>query len=111
MIMSYEIVKKPTKTLSKAFNLTFDKKFGYCISDAYTNDKGEPHPSYLYHYGNVYTLKYTDGCFHPYLVKFNNTSNFGAILDDKGKVLFVIRYNPKLYKELMELHNNKFKPL
>ena len=109
--MSYEIVKNPSKALSKALNLTFDKKFGYCISDAYKNDKGEYHPSYLYHYRNVYTLKYTDGCFHPYLVKFNNTTNFGAILDDKGKVSFVIRYNPKLYKELMELHNNKFKPL
>jgi len=70
--MSYEIITQPYKRLAKKFSLTFDEKFGYCISDAYKNDKGEYHPPYLYHNGIKYGLKYFDGCFHPYLVRYQN---------------------------------------
>ena len=70
--MRFEIITKPSKGLAKKFSLTFDKKFGYCISDAYKNDKGEYHPPYLYYYGEKYGLKYFDGCFHPYLVRYQN---------------------------------------
>jgi len=71
-----EIVCKEKKILNavaKKYSLEFDKKHGYYTGDAYTNGKGE----YLSTFednivigdGNVYQLKYFDGCFNPFLVR------------------------------------------
>jgi hypothetical protein len=48
--------KAPTKALAKQLNLTFDKKFGYCTSDAYNDDKGYPIPTYITINFEVYGL-------------------------------------------------------
>jgi len=64
--------RAPSKKLSNSLNLTFDKKHGYCISDAYVNDKGENIKPLIKLGLNVYGLKYFDGCFNPYLVQYKN---------------------------------------
>jgi hypothetical protein len=84
---------KDTSTLnliSKEYNLDFDKKFGYYVGDAYKDTKGEYIPHYMYCNGCVYTLKYFDGCFNPFLFKLD-INNFGFILfKDSATIMRVV---------------------
>jgi hypothetical protein len=88
--------KAPTKALAKQLNLTFDKKFGYCTSDAYNDDKGYPIPTYITINFEVYGLKYFDGCFNPFLVQYSSegfsfTSSYSS---DKPLAIFTANYTP-----------------
>jgi hypothetical protein len=80
----------PTKVLAKKLNLTFDKKFAYCISDAHKNDIGKNIPSYMFDgYNKIYRLKYFDGCFNPYLQQLS-TDGFSFINDGKDVIYTII---------------------
>jgi hypothetical protein len=100
--------KAPLKSLAKKLNLTFDKKFGYCISDAYVNDKGEYIPTYITVGWEVYGLKYYDGCFNPYLVQYDNdgfsfTSPYSS---DKPQAIYTANYTPEAMDKLRAKYPN-----
>jgi len=99
----------PTKALANKMNLTFDKEFGYCISDAYNDDKGYPIPSYITVGFRVFGLKYFSGCFNPFLVEYLNegfsfTSSYSS---DKPQAIFTANYTP----EAMQILRKKFPKL
>jgi hypothetical protein len=98
----------PLKSLANKLNLTFDKKFGYCISDAYNDDKGNPIPTYFVVNFAIYGLKYFDGCFNPYLVEYNSdgfsfTSNFAS---DNPRAIFTKDYTVDAMNKLRALFPN-----
>jgi len=94
--------KAPTKALAKKLNLTFDKKWGYCTSDAYLNDKGEYIPTYITVGFEVYGLIYWDGCFNPFLVQYDTegfsfTSPYSS---DKPEAIYTANYTPEAMERL-----------
>ena len=100
----HTFTKGPNKPLANKLNLTFDKKFGYCISDAYNDDKGYPLPSYFVVDFKVYGLKYVDGCFNPYLVEYDSegfsfTSSYSS---DKPNAIFTANYTDEAMAKLRQ---------
>lgn len=100
--------KAPLKSLAKQLNLTFDKQFGYCISDAYNNDKGEPIPTYMMVGFRIFGLKYFDGCFNPYLVEyatdgFSFTSPYSS---QNPQPIFTANYTPDAMAKLRQKYPN-----
>jgi len=85
-------IKSKSNPIAKAFNLDFCSQFGYYIGDAYNDNKGNTLPNYMYYNGQVYALKYFDGCFNPYLVRLDS-KDFGIVVDSKGRVLRVHKAN------------------
>jgi len=100
----HTFTKGPLKSLANKMNLTFDKKFGYCISDAYNDDKGYPIPPYITVGFRVFGLKYFDGCFNPFLVEYDSegfsfTSSYSS---DKPQAIFTANYTPEAMDKLRQ---------
>lgn len=98
----------PTKALAKKLKLTFDWRFGYCISDAYLNDEGEYIPTYITVDFRIFGLKYVDGCFNPYLVEYD-AEGFGftsPYSSDKPEAIFTANYTPEAMERLRERYPN-----
>ena len=51
--------------IAKKYDLKFDKKFKYCISNKINLNKK------MYIQKKEYIIKFFDGCFYPYLVKID----------------------------------------
>ena len=96
--------KGPNKPLAREMNLTFDPKFGYCTSDAYYDDKGNPIPSYITVGFRVFGLKYYDGCFNPFLVEYDKEGfSFTSYLaSDKPSAIFTANYTDEAMQRLRE---------
>ena len=60
--------KTTLKLIAKKYHLSFCSIYSYYEGNAYNNNKGESLPHYFVLGGSVYELKYTSGCFNPYLV-------------------------------------------
>lgn len=65
---------KTLKFIHIETGLVFDKKYKYCVSSVKDISKAEhaesPYTNGLNHLKHLgYSLKYFDGCFHPFLVK------------------------------------------
>ena len=54
----------------KKYGLEFDKTFKYYLGDAYLTKTGIPTYTIFKYKGFDYKLKYFDGCFNPYLIKY-----------------------------------------
>ena len=93
--------------IAKAFNLDFDTKFGYYIGDPYRDNKGNYLPTFMYYMGNVFNLKYVDGCFNPYLNMLDK-KDFGLIIEN-AKVTHVVKANtPKLQAHYQNVYGQNF---
>ena len=92
----------PLKPLAKKLSLTFHRKFGYCISDAYDNDKGESIPRYMTVGFRVFGLRYYDGCFNPFLVEYdvNDFSFTSSYSSDNPQAIFTANYTPDAMAKL-----------
>lgn len=115
MSLGLEIVQAPAflTKFGKKFNLTFDKKFQYCISNAYKDDKGNALKSYYYYDMEVYKLKYVDGCFNPYLFKCTNRKEIGIVYEENSvRVERAFRVNSKSQLEnLKKMYGERFEML
>ena len=93
--------------IAKAFNLDFDPKFGYYVGNAYKDNKGNYLPNFMYYNGNVFELKYVDGCFNPYLNMLDK-KDFGLVVEN-AKVVNVIKANtPKLQQHYQTVYGQNF---
>lgn len=93
--------------IAKEFNLEFDTKFGYYIGDPYRDNKGNYLPTFMYYNGNVFNLKYVDGCFNPYLNMLDK-KDFGLIVEN-AKVIKVVKANtPKLQAYYQKIYGQSF---
>lgn len=109
------IIKDKTtlKAIAKKFNLEFCPKFGYYDGDAYKDSKGNYLPTYMYHNGRVFGLKFFDGCFHPFLVEYK-INNFALIFtDDTKKVIerVVLANNPLAKESYSNKYGTRFSML
>lgn len=51
------------EVISRRYGMKFDRNYKYCIKDNGINE--------LKYKGNNYKLRYTDGCFYPFLVRID----------------------------------------
>lgn len=109
--MFKDVSNSDLKDIAKKYHLSFDKKFKYCISDAYYNDKGDFIPSYFYLNSRVFTLKYVDGSFNPFLYEVIVPNGFGVITNPKNscEVLQVVRVANRYHENnLQKQHGANF---
>jgi hypothetical protein len=102
------------RAFGKKHNLTFDEKFKYCISDAYKDDKGDYIQSYYYYDNNVYSLKYFDGCFNPFLVIHNDRENFCVITKENStqvEAIFKVGKSKSTKDALIKRYGDNFSML
>lgn len=55
--------------IAKKYALEFDRIFKYYIGNPYKNANGDHLPHYFIYKDSVYSLKYFDGCFNPFLIE------------------------------------------
>lgn len=104
MELKYNIIRKVSKGLAKKLNLEFDPKFGYYVGDTYNDSKGNSIPNYFYFNGIVYSLKYFDGCFNPYLVQYIDKDRFILLIKGKEKQVFPFDGKNETYNKIEANH-------